>query len=127
MNPTRMSRIESAIRIVLEFNQALNCHDVKGMMQLMSDDCVFENASPAPDGSVYSGKAELTKYWQNFFSESPRAHVEIEDIFGLGFRCIMRWRYDWVDSTGKKGHIRGVDLFELKQGLICKCWSYLKA
>ena len=56
MSPTRMSRIESATRIVLEFNEAFNRHDVAGMMRLMSDDCVFENTDPAPDGTVYSGK-----------------------------------------------------------------------
>jgi ketosteroid isomerase-like protein len=52
MSPARMSRHEAAIRIVLEFNQAFNPHDVAGMMQLSSEDCVFENTGPAPDGSV---------------------------------------------------------------------------
>ena len=43
------------MRVVLEFNEAFNRHDVAGMMQLMSEDCVFENTSPAPDGTVYTG------------------------------------------------------------------------
>ena len=37
----------------LEFNEAFNRHDVAGMMQPMSDDCIFENTGPAPDGAVY--------------------------------------------------------------------------
>lgn len=100
MSPTRMSRLESAIRVVLELNEAFNRHDVAGMMQLMSDDCVFENTNPAPDGAVYSGKEVVTQFWQGFFRESPHAHIEIEEIFGFGIRCIMRWRYDWVDVAG---------------------------
>lgn len=62
MSPVRLSRIEAAVRIVLDFNKAFNRHDVAGMMQLMSDDCVFENTHPAPDGAVYSGKASVTQF-----------------------------------------------------------------
>jgi predicted SnoaL-like aldol condensation-catalyzing enzyme len=121
-----MSRLESAIRIVLEFNEALNRHDVAGMMRLMSDDCIFENNEPAPDGAVYLGKKAVTQFWLNFFRESPHARIEIEEIFGLGMRCIMRWKYNWMDAAGKEGHIRGMDIFEMKDGFICENLSYVK-
>ncbi len=126
MSPARMSRLETAIRVVLEFNEVFNRHDVAGMMRLMSDDCVFENTFPAPDGTVYSGKEAVTQFWQDFFRESPQPHIEIEEIFSAGYRCIMRWRYEWVDLAGKKGHIRGVDIFQVKNGLICEKLSYVK-
>ena len=126
MSPIRMSRLESAVRVVLSFNEAFNRHDVAGMMQLMSDDCVFENTNPAPDGAVYSGKPAVAQFWQDFFRESPQAHIKIEEIFGLGLRCIMRWRYDLVDGAGSKGHVRGVDIFQVKNGLICEKLSYVK-
>jgi predicted SnoaL-like aldol condensation-catalyzing enzyme len=121
-----MAQLEAAVRLVLEFNEAFNRHDVAGMMQLMSDDCVFENTSPAPDGTVYVGKEEVTQFWQDFFRQSPQAQIEIEEIFGFGVWCVMRWRYAWVDVTGKKGHIRGVDIFRVKNGLICEKLSYVK-
>ena len=126
MSPARMSRIESATRIVLEFNEAFNRHDVAGMMRLMSADCVFENTDPAPDGTVFSGKEAVTQFWQDFFRESPHAHIEIEEIFGFGMRCVMRWKYEWVDTAGKKGHVRGVDIFQLKDGVISGKFSYVK-
>lgn len=121
MSPIRMAKIESAIRLVLEFNEAFNRHDVSGMMHLMSDDCVFENTNPAPDGTLYSGKETVTRFWQDFFRESPQAHIDIEEIFGFGNRCIMRWKYSWGD-----GHVRGVDVFKLKDGLISEKLSYVK-
>lgn len=93
MSPIRMSKLESGVRVVIEFNEAFNRHDVAGMMQLMSDDCIFENTDPAPDGAVFSGKEVVTQFWQNFFRQSPQALIEIEEIFGLGERCIMRWKY----------------------------------
>jgi limonene-1,2-epoxide hydrolase len=126
MSPVRMSRVESAIRVVLEFNEAFNRHDVAGMMRLMSDDCIFENNEPAPDGAVYLGKEAATQFWLDFFHESPHARSEIEEIFGIGMRCIMRWRYDWVDAAGEKGHLRGMDIFQVENGFICKKLSYVK-
>ena len=107
MSPARMSKIESAMRIVLAFNEAFNRHDVEGMMQLMSEDCVFENTTPAPDGTVYTGKEAVTKFWQNFFRESPKAHIEIEEIFGLGNHCIMRWRLPVVCAAMGEDRTRG--------------------
>jgi len=121
-----MSKIESAIRVVLEFNKAFNQHDVEAMIQLMSDDCIFENYTPAPDGAVYSGKEVITHFWQDFFSESTQAHTKIEDIFGFGDRCIMRWRYNWVDQTGDPRHIRGIDIFRVRDGFIRELLSYTK-
>jgi len=126
MSPTRLSRLENAMRLVLEFNEAFNRHDVKSMMQLMSDDCVFENTYPAPDGTTYSGKEAVRQFWRDFFRDSPHANIDIEEIFGLGNRCIMRWKYSWVDSTGIQRHVRGVDIFQLKDGYINQKLSYVK-
>lgn len=126
MSPIRMSRLEAGVRLVLEFHEAFNRHDVAGMMQLMSEDCLFENTQPTPNGTVYSGKAAVTQFWQDFFHESPQAQIEIEEIFGLGNRCVMRWRYNWGDGGGEAGHVRGVDLFKIKNGAICEKLSYVK-
>src|ERR1051325_9883451 len=116
MSPARMSKLESAMRIVLAFNDAFNRHEVNEMMAHMSDDCVFENTDPAPDGTRYSGKQEVTKFWQDLFRQSPQAHIDIEEIFSLGNRCIMRWNYSWGGASENKGHVRGVDIFNVKDG-----------
>jgi ketosteroid isomerase-like protein len=121
MSPARMSKIEEAVRIVLQFNDAFNQHEVPAMMALMSEDCLFENTSPAPDGTVYKGQADVRQFWENFFQEAPQAHIEIEEIFGFGERCIMRWQYSWGS-----GHVRGVDVFKVRESLITEKLSYVK-
>ncbi|MEN9562811.1 MAG: hypothetical protein RIR73_1055 [Chloroflexota bacterium] len=121
MSPARMSKIEEAIRVVMQFNDAFNQHDVPAMMALMSEDCLFENTSPAPDGTVYKGQADVRQFWKNFFQEAPHAHIEIEEIFGFGERCIMRWQYSWGS-----GHVRGVDVFKVRESLITEKLSYVK-
>ena len=126
MSPIRMSKLETSIRLVLEFHNALNRHDVPAMMQMMSPDCVFENTFPAPDGERITGRDAVTRFWEEFFRSSPRARIEIEEIFSLGSRCVLRWRYEWVDETGQPGHVRGVDLFRVEEGLITEKLSYVK-
>ena len=126
MSPARMSKLESSMRIVLDFNDAFNRNDVAGMMKLMSDNCVFENTDPAPDGTIYSGKESVTQFWQDFFQGSLNAHIDIEEIFSLGTRCIMRWKYTWVDAAGQTGHVRGVDVFKVTDNLISEKFSYVK-
>lgn len=126
MSPVRMSKLESAMRVVLAFNDALNRHDLAGMMRLISDDCVVETATPAPDGARYAGKDEVTRYWQNFFRDSPHAHRAIEESFGFGHRCVLRWRDEWVDQSGTQRHLRGVDIFQEHNGFICQQLSYIK-
>jgi predicted SnoaL-like aldol condensation-catalyzing enzyme len=121
-----MSKLESAIRLVIEFNKAFNRHDVADMMALMSADCCFENTAPAPDGEVYAGKEAVTQFWQEFFRQSPEAHIEIEEVFGMGERCVMRWKYSWVDADGVQGHVRGVDIYRVRSGAIQEKLSYVK-
>ena len=122
----KMSQVESGIRVVLELNQAFNQQDVPAMGKLLTDDCILESWHPVPEGAVYSDKAAVIQYWHNFFSKSPQAHMEIEEIFGFRIRCVMRWQCDWVDVTGKQEHIRGVDILQVKNGLICEIFSYVK-
>jgi predicted SnoaL-like aldol condensation-catalyzing enzyme len=92
----------------------------------MSDDCIFENYDRAPDGAVFMGKEAVTQYWPDFFHESPNSQLEIEEIFGFRTRCIMRWRYDWVDAVRKKGHVQGADIFQVKNGSIYEKISYVQ-
>ncbi len=126
MSPVRLTKMESAMRTVLAFTQAFNRHDVDGMMDLMSEDCLFEDTYPPPDGDVYTGKKTVTEYWRDFFRRSLHAHIDIEDVFGLGDRCIMRWRYSWVDEKGEKGHVRGADIYLVRDGAIREKLSYVK-
>jgi predicted SnoaL-like aldol condensation-catalyzing enzyme len=126
MSPVKMSKIESGIRAVLDFNKACNRHDVPSMMQLIHDDGIFENAVPAPDGAVYTGKEAITQYWLDFFHISPNAQIKIEDVFGFGKQCVMRWRYVWTDAAGEEQHIKGIDIYKVEEGYICEILSYVK-
>ena len=108
------------------FNKAFNHHDAEGMMALMTEDCLFENTFPAPDGTRYEGWEIVKKFWEEFFRSSPQARIEIEDVFTNQERGVQRWIYHWVDAEGNAGHVRGVDIFRFRAGKIAEKLSYVK-
>lgn len=118
--------MDNGIGIVRQFNDALNLRDVAAMMRCLTPDCVFENTSPAPDGERYVSKAAVQAFWEEFFRSSLHARIEIEEIFEAGERVWMRWIYRWVDNQGSPGHVRGIDEYLLKDGLIAQKLSYVK-
>jgi ketosteroid isomerase-like protein len=117
--------MSSARAVVEQFNEAFNNHDVSGIMALMTEDCVFENTRPAPDGTRIVGQAAVRSFWTEFFQRSPQARFESEEIFEAGDRCVVRWIYQWV-RDGTKGHVRGVDLFRVRDGKVAEKFSYVK-
>jgi ketosteroid isomerase-like protein len=114
-------------RAVIEaFNDAFNQHDVDAVMALMTDDCLFENTFPSPDGERYEGQEAVRGFWERFFASSPNAHFAAEDFFVGGDRATVRWRYTWVDDNGGTGHVRGVDVFRVRDGKVAEKLSYVK-
>lgn len=113
-------------QLIIRFNDALNAHDVNAMMSCLTTDSIFENTSPFPDGTRYEGYAAIMAFWEEFFANGADQHIEIEDIFACGDRCAMQWVYSWRGSDGVSGHIRGVDVYTIRAGLIAQKLSYVK-
>ncbi|HEY8491223.1 MAG TPA: nuclear transport factor 2 family protein [Dehalococcoidia bacterium] len=115
------------IAAVERFNEAFNRHDVDAVMAAMTDDCVFENTVPPPDGRRFQGQAAVRAVWAEFFAHNPDAAFETEELFAAGDRCVVRWRYRWApDQPGRPGHVRGVDLFRVRDGKVAEKLSYVK-
>lgn len=121
MNPQRSSTVD----VVRRFNDAFNRHDVDAVMALMSETCVFENTRPAPDGERIEGHDRMRAFWEAFFARSLQAHFDTEEIFAAGDRCVVRWVYSWV-KEGRRGHVRGVDVFRVQDGQVAEKLSYVK-
>ena len=115
-----------SVQIVLAFNEALNTRDVEGMMRLLTEDTVFENTYPPPDGERFVGLEAVSSFWREFLRSSGSARIEPEEVFASGERVVLRWVYRWRDLEGEEGHIRGVDVYTLRGGLIAEKLSYVK-
>lgn len=112
--------------LINNFNEAVNQHDLDATMAFMTADCVFENTSPFPDGTRFEGQAAVRGFWADFFKGSPNAHFDIEDLIAADDRCVTRWTYHWIDAEGRAGHIRGADVFRVRDGKIAEKFSYVK-
>jgi len=95
-------------------------------MAAMTGDCVFENTCPPPDGERYAGQGSVRTFWERFFTSSPDARFTTEEIFAAKDRCVVRWRYDWSGKDGTPGHIRGVDIFRVRDGKVAEKLAYVK-
>lgn len=123
MDPLTSS--DSTRAVVDKFNDAFNRHDVDGVMKLMTEDCIFENTNPPPDGARLEGASAVRAYWQKFFTNNPDAKFETEEMIVSGDRCVVRWIYRKT-KDGKPWHLRGVDVFKVRDGKVAEKLSYVK-
>ncbi|MDX6284039.1 MAG: hypothetical protein QOH03_5110 [Kribbellaceae bacterium] len=100
--------------------------DVDAIMAQMTDDCVFESTSPAPDGTRFEGADVVREQWRKLFAETPDPLLETEEWVVHGDRAIVRWRFSWAEGDGSRGHVRGVDVLRLRDGKVAEKLSYVK-
>jgi len=117
---------QSTVGIIEKFNEALNQHDVAAVMALMTEDCLFDNTYPAPDGERFEGQEAVRSFWEEFFRSSPDSAFTSEEMITLGDRCVVRWRYDWTNTDGSRGHVRGVDVLKVRDGKVAEKLAYVK-
>jgi ketosteroid isomerase-like protein len=116
---------EQTLATIEAFNAAFNRHDVDAIMALMTDDCVFENTYPPPDGERFAGQAAVRACWEQLFNGSPRALFVWEEVFACADRAVVRWLYRWDGADGA-GHVRGVDIMRVRDGKVAEKFSYVK-
>jgi ketosteroid isomerase-like protein len=121
-----ISTTEETLAVINAFNEAFNRHDVDAVMALMTDDVIFENTGPAPDGSIFVGQDAVRAVWNDLFSGSPNARFDAEEVVAMNDRCVVRWRYTWSPSESPPGHVRGVDVFRVRDGKVAEKLAYVK-
>lgn len=105
---------------VARFQKAFDAQDVDAIMAAMTPDCVFEDTSP-PDGTRHTGTAAVRAAWDALFAASPDGVFTTEEAIEAGDRAVVRWRYAWG-----AGHVRGVDVFTVRDGLVAEKLAYVK-
>lgn len=109
---------DAPLSVVRRFNEAFGRHDVDAVMAMMTEDCVFEDTSP-PGGRRHEGQAAVRAAWEALFAGRPRFTTE-EGVV-CGDRATYRWRHDYDG-----GHVRGVDVFRVRDGKVAEKLAYVK-
>ena len=110
----------SPIEVVTAFGAAWAAHDLDAALALIAEDCVFDATGPAPDGTRHVGAEALRQAWQAIFDDVS-SRFDAEETFGAGDRVVQRWCYRWDG-----GHVRGVDVFRVRDGKVAEKLSYVK-
>ena len=113
-------RTVDSLAIVEAFGAAWGAHNLDAAVALVTVDCVFESTEPGPDGTRYEGRDSVRRAWQPIFDDKDSV-FEAEETFATADRVVQRWRYSW-----RGGHIRGVDVFRTRDGLVSEKLSYVK-
>jgi ketosteroid isomerase-like protein len=108
------------LELITAFGDAWARHDLDAAVSMLTDDCVFETTGPAPDGVRHVGKDAVKTAWQGIFDDEA-SRFDAEETFAAGDRVVQLWRYSWDD-----GHVRGVDVFRVRDGLVAEKISYVK-
>ena len=116
----------AATRKVIDgFNEAFNRHDADALAAWLTDDTVFEDTSPAPDGQRIEGRTAVVAFWRGWFAKNADAVFEGEDTIVSGDRAVVRWVYRKL-RNGQPWHIRGVDVFTVRDGKVAAKLAYVK-
>jgi uncharacterized protein (TIGR03086 family) len=112
--------------LLARFRAAFADRDAERIMQLMTDDCVFESTAPAPDGVRHEGAAEVRHVWEQLFEQTQDASFSAEESIVCKDRGVLRWRFSWTEDDGSSGHVRGVDVLRFRDGKVSEKLSYVK-
>jgi len=121
----------SRAEILTRFNvwlTAWNNHDLKGVMEFMHEEIVFESWS----GDVVCGKDALEKAWLPWFIHHGNFKFTEEDIFidEQQQKMSFSWHLEWPSLErsfkGKPENRRGVDILHFFDEKIIKKYTYSK-
>lgn len=115
-------------KLLKEFLEAFNRHDLDSIMSYFADDCVFfMPRGSKPRGDKYVGKDEVRAGLAKRFEGIPDVHYgedrhwTCNDNFG-----VSEWTLTGTSVSGKKVEVRGVDLLEFYNGKITRKDSFWK-
>jgi ketosteroid isomerase-like protein len=115
-------------KLLEDWNQAWDRHDLEGVMSLFQEDIVFENWT----GGTVQGKGALRQAWEPWFRNHGGFRFVGEDLFidEAAQKVLYQWCLEWPSPEkgfeGKPEKRRGVDVIHFRQGKIHRKFTYAK-
>ncbi|TPJ74916.1 nuclear transport factor 2 family protein [Mesorhizobium sp. B2-7-1] len=115
------NRSAGTAEIMRRYNDVFQRHDPSALDELVAQDCVIENTTPAPDGARRTGKAACVELW-SAIATGPGTRFDLEETYVAGDRATIRWRFWKSDGSS----LRGVNLMRVADGKIVEAMGYVK-
>lgn len=110
--------------VIRRFNDAFQQHNPHAIPDLVAEDCVLENTSPAPDGMRFERRAACAGFWQKLAADAGIS-FDLENVIIYGERAVILWRLH--SGPGLQDSVRGVNLMRVRDGEIVEALGYVKA
>ena len=124
MTTTGEGTARTTREVLDRYNEAFRVHDPTLLDDLIADDCVIEDTSPAPDGLRREGGPACLARWSElagnraleFTPEAAEIHGDL---------AVQPWALRWGDDENDR--VRGVNLIRIRDGRIVEARGYVKA
>ena len=112
---------------VARFNEVWNGHDVTGILDMMTDDVVFEASfGKDPWGSRVVGKQALRDFLVDMFDRIPDVRWDEIRHFARPEVAVVEWLTTGTPRGGSRYEVQGCDILALRDGRIAAKRSYRK-
>ena len=107
------------IRLLEQFNDAWNSHDIDALMNCMADECVFYGvAGPELMGRTFRGRDEVSRGFRLAWETCPDASWREGEHFVSGERGVSESTFRGTTADGVRIEARMVDVFTFSGGKI---------
>ena len=114
-------------RLLQEFGDSWNRHDVAALMSMMTSDCVFEaSGGSMVNGERHVGPDAVRAAYAAVFTQFPDAHWGNARHFVAGDRGVSEWTFTGTSRDGKRVEVAGCDLLTFRDGKIAVKNSFRK-
>jgi len=123
--PGREATLEA---LLVEHTDAWNSHDLDRLMELFTDDCVFEaSGGSTVDGRRFAGRAAVRNSFAAVFERMPDAHWGQGRHHVLGPDSgVSQWTLTGTFEDGSRIEVNGCDFLTVRDGKITRKDSYRK-
>lgn len=122
-----MRGTDPATRVLKDFLDAFNRHDLDAIMSFFAEDCVLDMPrGPGPGGRRYVGTQQVREGLRSRLEGIPDVRYGDDVHWACGDRGVSEWTLRGTRRTGEPIEVRGCDLFRLEDGRITRKDSFWK-
>jgi steroid delta-isomerase-like uncharacterized protein len=127
--PRRITKRKASETLVRGYFDAIARRDGDAMASYWSDDGVDDLVPLGP----LRGTGEIVAFFQELFAAVPDIETTVSRVVAGESQAVVEWRmtghftgapFQGVEATGRRVEIRGLDLFEIKDGKIAGNTAY---
>ena len=120
---TPEERREASV-VIDQLAEAINDHDLDRMVALFHPD--YDSRQPAHPGRAFVGRDQVRANWGAMFGGVPDFSAEVVRFAQDGGLNWCEWAWHGTRSDGQPFEVRGVTLFQIREGLIVAGTLYVE-